>query len=133
MSLQIKAALIALGITALVASLLAALSMIILNDPNIIISWKKGCKQDTDCTELPVPVCATCLECHETLGQCVYSLNPIKECPCVQGEMKPCEIGLIPGKQTCMAVTGSTVSTEWGTCELFPPPPPTELRTRPPP
>jgi hypothetical protein len=114
----IKKALIGIGIAATAAAIIAALFAIFMGEPPlVIIPYYRACSSETQCTA-DAPECADCLDCHETLGRCVYSLNDSPGCACVAGEQMPCERFFIPGVKTCLRE--GKLSTKWSGCALFP-------------
>src|SRR6188768_3464332 len=113
MGQQVKNALMAVGITALVAALIAAVLLIFQGKkPDVIIPYYQECTSDPQCQLASMPTCADCWTCSDALNKCAYSLKDSKSCPCVEKEKKPCEIGFIPGKMTCERL--DVDSTTWG-------------------
>lgn len=125
MGINIRNALMALGVAAGVAALFAALYLIFKGDsPLTIIPYNQTCRDsDTECQLAGMPTCADCWKCGDGTTdakgnkRCVYSLKDLSSCPCVEKEQAPCEVLLLPGTKTCEFVAND--STKWGKCVLF--------------
>ena len=77
-----------------------------------------ACTSNPTCT-LPanLPVCAETLsaKCFTGTGECVYKLKTDSLCPCIERDVRLCNIGATPGVQICTANPART-STSWAAC-----------------
>ena len=103
----------AAGVAVIISVVALAYFLLTKDSPVAPIPLNIKCTADPDCPSKLA--CADCMECHTTLGYCVYKLKDAAYCKCVQGEVRPCDAGGIPGRQICESPDGSAA--DWGKCD----------------